>query len=164
MSRRRHSDEGSLRPHHETHAQQSAHHPATRSVKAPAATIAIAGYLLLALRSKAAWGALLWPVLAFLVVPAVAGLVGGLKVRRVGSTRAHFWDAFRAVGWTMGSYTLISLMVLRLRFQMVSFAQVALVWLLVSTVYGALAGAVAGAVATLAAGEKRRESVDEPAS
>jgi len=158
------SHQGSMHPHLEPHASATVHQAPTLSAAGPAFWFAAAGYLLVALQQPRGWGVAVWAVLAFLLVPGLAGLVGGLKVGRVGTRKAHFRQAYWAVAWVMATYAGLNLMILRARFTGSGFGGALLVWVFVTAVYATVAGIVAGLGASLITGRSRQESTHELAS
>ncbi len=158
------SGQGSMHPHLKPHSSATVHEAPTLSAAGPAFWCAAAGYLLVALQQPRGWGLAVWALLAFVLVPGFAGLVGGLKVGRVGTRQAHFRQAYWAVAWAMAGYTGLNLLILRARFTGSGFAGALLVWILVTAVYATAAGVVAGFGASLITGRSRQESTHELAS
>jgi|SRR5579871_3311214 len=108
-------------------------------------------YLLLAIQPPLSWRIPLWIFLAFLLVPAVIGLVIGRMYRAAQPAPVRFGEGMRAGGWAMAIYTGLSLMVFWGRMGRDAEGEEFVAGALTTVVFALLAGIVAGFVGKLAA-------------
>jgi hypothetical protein len=107
----------------------------------------ILGYGILSFQQPPGWTVPVWAVLAFLVVPGMAGWATGRLLGRDRLPRDRFRAGVSAGGLAMALYTAITLIVLQQRIHTeIGSGQTFLVGCLVTLVYAALAGVVAGLV------------------
>ena len=107
--------------------------------------VAVVGYLLLSIQQPVGWGEGLWAALAFLLVPALGGLVVNLAQERNRASGKAFFAARKSVGWAMFLYAGITLIVLAIRVGSPDGGMF-LAGLVATVVYTILAGVVAGLV------------------
>jgi hypothetical protein len=74
--------------------------------------VAFIGYMCVSLQQPLGWGIPIWIFLAFLLVPALAGLATGLVRRGAGTAGGSFWTGFQSVGAAMALYTVVHLLLL----------------------------------------------------
>jgi hypothetical protein len=111
--------------------------------------IGVMGYLILSIRQPPDWPQTLWALLAFGVVPILAGLTTGRISRAAGNARSRFWAGLKSGFISMFLYSGISLIVLRTRIASgADSMQILTVGLFVTFVYAILAGCVAGAASS----------------
>ncbi len=102
-------------------------------------------YIILAFRQPTGWTIPVWSALAFLLVPAAAGYLTGRAQGMSARPQDRFRSAMWATAWPMFFYTLLSLIVLRMRVQSGPDAgQLFMIVTLLSFIYAAAAGLVAG--------------------
>ena len=104
-------------------------------------------YVGLSFRTPLQWTQPVWFLLAFLVVPALVGLVNGLKKYKPRSAGQGFRMSFYAGAWAMFLYAGINMMIAHSRVGSGGNAAASLLaGLLVAIIYALIAGVVAGAV------------------
>ena len=116
-------------------------------------------YLALSIQQPAQWTVPVWVLLAFLLGPALIGLIAGRLQRGEMSPLRRFRGGLQAGVITMFLYTSITLMALHARMgSSGDGGQVFLVGLFVSVIYALIAGVVAGAVSSrLGRAQRARE-------
>jgi hypothetical protein len=115
--------------------------------------VGILGYLFLSLQQPLGWGLPLWGFLAFVLVPAVAGVVVGRSHRAAGTPGQSFRIAAKSVAKAMGLYTALHLLLIGGPHSAgADSVQEFLAGLLSTLLFALIAGLVAGAVSATVAG------------
>lgn len=127
--------------------EQAEHLSHEHSQKFVVGALAFAGvaYLILSARSPGDWMLPLWALLAFLLVPAVEGILIAKGARDEDTAGQRFWRAWLIGAATMGVYTLWNLVLLNSRINTHNnVGDIPLVIFTLVLLYGAIAGVVAG--------------------
>jgi hypothetical protein len=126
--------------------------------------IACIGYLVLSFQQPAGWGEGVWAALAFLLIPALAGLVMSRIQRGSEPLARAFFSAMKGVGRAMLLYAAITLIVLAHRVgRPDAAAHEFIAAAIVVVVYSVAAGAVAGLVNLMLTRLAMRKENDGPA-
>ena len=127
--------------------------------------VAGVGYLVLSQQQPAGWGVPLWAALAFLLIPALAGLAINRLQSPHRPPKQAFLAGMKGVGWSMFFYSSITLTVLANRVGGAgNVGEEFLAGLLTAIVFTLLAGCAAGLTNVLLTGMLSRRSDDGPAS
>jgi len=109
--------------------------------------VAILGYAVLSYKSPDAWGQIVWGLLAFLVLPILAGGLAGTSVAN-GTKPAKFWRAFGITSISAALYTLVGLSIARARMHSSDKSMDFAIYLVVAVIYGVTAGLIGGVAGT----------------
>ena len=117
-----------------------------------AIAVSVLGYIILSFRTPAAWGPVVWGLVAFLALPLLTGVLAGNSVGSNTSssiTSARFWRGFSITASTVVAYTLVGMALTRSKMHSSDKSSDLFIFFLVAAVYGVCAGLISGIASNL---------------